>query len=60
MRVSDLGDAGKTSCRGSYLLTIVRVKNELLDIEVIQFGLIDSLLNPGSEGDPTLNVADQI
>lgn len=39
---------------------IVRVKNQLLDIEVLQFSLIDSLLSPGSEGDPKLRVADQI
>ena len=39
---------------------IVRIKNELLDIEVIQFSLIDSLLNPDSDGDPLLNVADQV
>ena len=39
---------------------IVRVKNELLDIEVMQFSLIDSLLEPGSDKDPSLNVRDQI
>ncbi len=39
---------------------IVRVKNDLLDIEVVQFSLIDSLLSPGSDGDPLLNVDDQV
>ena len=39
---------------------IVRVKNELLDIEVMQFSLIESLLEPGSDKDPLLNVRDQI
>ena len=28
---------------------IVRIKNDLLDIEVIQFSLIDSILNPDRE-----------
>jgi polysaccharide export outer membrane protein len=39
---------------------IVRVKNELLDIEVMQFSLIESLLEPGSDKDPLLHVRDQI
>jgi polysaccharide export outer membrane protein len=43
----------------SYSL-VIRVKNQLLDIEVIQFSLIDSLLNPSGEGDPELKVGDQI
>ena len=63
MRVSDLvGDAERDLLPVADLTysLIVRIKNELLDIEVIQFSLIDSLLNPGSEGDPLLNVADQI
>ena len=63
MRVSDLvGDAERDLLPVADLTysLIVRVKNELLDIEVIQFSLIDSLLNPGSDGDPMLNVADQI
>ena len=63
MRVSDLiGDAERDLLPVADLTysLIVRVKNELLDIEVIQFSLIDSLLKPGSDGDPALNVADQI
>ena len=63
MRVSDLvGDAERDLLPVADLTysLIVRVKNELLDIEVIQFSLIDSLLNPGSDGDPMLNVADQV
>ena len=63
MRVSDLvGDAERDLLPVADLTysLIVRIKNELLDIEVIQFSLIDSLLNPGSSGDPTLNVADKI
>ena len=62
MRVSDLvGDAERDLLPVADLTysLIVRIKNELLDIEVIQFSLIDSLLNPGSS-DPTLNVADKI
>ena len=39
---------------------IVRIKNDLLDIEVIQFSLIDSILNPGSGGDPSLDVNDRV
>lgn len=63
MRVSDLvGDAERDLLPVADLTysLVVRIKNELLDIEVIQFSLIDSLLNPGSDGDPALNVADQI
>lgn len=63
MRVSDLvGNAERDLLPVADLTysLIVRIKNELLDIEVIQFSLIDSLLNPGSDGDPALNVADQI
>ena len=43
----------------SYSL-LVRIKNQLLDIEVIQFSLIDSLLNPADEGDPELKIGDQV
>ena len=43
----------------SYSL-VIRVKNQLLDIEVIQFSLIDSLLNPAGAGDPELQVGDQV
>ena len=43
----------------SYSL-LIRVKNQLLDIEVIQFSLIDSLLDPEGKGDPELRVGDQI
>lgn len=39
---------------------ITRIKNQLLDIEVIQFSLIDSLLDPAGTGDPELRVGDQI
>ena len=63
IRVSDLvGDAERDLLPVADLTysLIVRIKNELLDIEVIQFSLIDSLLNPGSDGDPALNVADHI
>ena len=63
MRVSDLIGSAERDLLPVADLTyslIVRVKNELLDIEVIQFSLIDSLLNPDSDGDPLLNVADQV
>ena len=63
LRVSDLvGDAQRDLLPVADLTysLIVRVKNDLLDIEVIQFSLIDSILNPGSDGDPALNVADQL
>ena len=63
LRVSDLvGDAERDLLPVADLTysLIVRVKNELLDIEVLQFSLIDSLLSPGSEGDPVLRVADQV
>ena len=43
----------------SYSL-VIRVKNQLLDIEVIQFSLIDSLLNSTGAGDPELKVGDQV
>ena len=43
----------------SYSL-VIRVKNQLLDIEVIQFSLIDSLLDPRGPGDPVLEVGDQL
>ena len=39
---------------------LVRIKNQLLDIEVIQFRLVDSLLSPSGEGDPELRVGDQV
>ena len=63
LRVSDLlGNAERDLLPVADLTysLIVRVKNRLLDIEVIQFSLIDSILNPGSAGDPTLNVGDQL
>ena len=63
LRVSDLvGNAERDLLPVADLTysLIVRVKNDLLDIEVLQFSLIDSLLNPGSDGDPRLNVADQV
>jgi polysaccharide export outer membrane protein len=63
LRVSDLVGSAERDLLPVADLTyslIVREKNDLLDIEVIQFSLIDSLLNPGSYGDPRLNVADQI
>ena len=62
-RVSDLvGDAERDLLPVADLTysLIVRIKNDLLDVEVIQFSLIDSILNPGSEGDPSLNVNDRI
>lgn len=43
----------------SYSL-VIRIKNQLLDIEVIQFSLIDLLLDPEGAGDPELRVGDQI
>lgn len=43
----------------SYSL-VIRVKNQLLDIEVIQFSLIDSLLDPKGARDPELQVGDQV
>ncbi|EHQ56694.1 periplasmic protein involved in polysaccharide export [gamma proteobacterium HIMB55] len=63
MRVSDLIGNAERDLLPTADLTyslIVRVKNELLDIEVSQFSLIDSLLQPGSDKDPLLNVRDQI
>ena len=63
LRVSDLvGDAKRDLLPVADLTysLIVRVKNDLLDIEVIQFSLIDSILNPGSGDDPSLNVNDRI
>ena len=63
LRVSDLVGNAERDLLPIADLTyslIVRVKNDLLDIEVLQFSLIDSLLNPGSDGDPRLNVADQV
>ena len=63
LRVSDLvGDAERDLLPVADLTysLIVRIKNELLDIEVIQFRLIDSLMDPGSDGDPSLNIADQV
>ena len=39
---------------------IVREKNAQLDIEVIQFSLVDALLNKGSVDDPILSMHDQI
>jgi polysaccharide export outer membrane protein len=39
---------------------IVREKNARLDIEVIQFSLVDALQNKGSEADPLLSMHDQI
>ena len=63
MRVSDLiGNAERDLLPIADLTysLIVRVKNELLDIEVMQFSLIESLLEPGSDKDPLLNVRDQI
>lgn len=63
MRVSDLISNAERDLLPIADLTyslIVRVKNELLDIEVMQFSLIESLLEPGSDKDPLLNVRDQI
>jgi polysaccharide export outer membrane protein len=63
LRVSDLVGSAERDLLPVADLTyslIVRVKNDLLDIEVLQFSLIDSLLNPDSDGDPRLNVADQV
>ncbi len=39
---------------------IVREKNARLDIEVLQFSLIDALLNKGTQDDPLLAMHDQI
>lgn len=39
---------------------IVREKNARLDIEVIQFSLVDALQNKGGEADPLLSMHDQI
>ena len=39
---------------------IVREKNAQLEIEVIQFSLVDALLNKGSVADPILSMHDQI
>ena len=63
LRVSELvGDAERDLLPVADLTysLIVRVKNELLDIEVDQFSLIDSILRPGSAGDPVLSVGDQL
>ena len=63
LRVSDLvGDAERDLLPVADLTysLIVRIKNDLLDIEVVQFSLIDSILNPGSGGDPSLDVNDRV
>ena len=39
---------------------IVREKNARLDIEIVQFSLIDALLNTGTDADPLLNMHDKI
>ena len=39
---------------------IVREKNARLDIEVLQFSLVDALLNKGSDLDPELAMHDQV
>lgn len=39
---------------------IIREKNARLDIEVLQFSIIDSILNPEGEKDPLLHMHDQI
>lgn len=39
---------------------IVREKNARLDIEIVQFSLIDALLNSGTDADPILNMHDKI
>ena len=39
---------------------IVREKNARLDIEIVQFSLIDALLNSGTDVDPVLNMHDKI
>ena len=39
---------------------IVREKNARLDIEIVQFSLIDALLNSGTDLDPLLNMNDKI
>ena len=63
LRVSDLLSNTERDLLPAADLTyslIIRIKNELLDVEVIEFSLMDPLFNPGSEGDPALNVADQV
>lgn len=63
MRVSDvLGNAERDLLPTADLTysIIVRVKNELLDIEPIRFRLIDSLLQPRSALDPVLQEGDQV
>lgn len=39
---------------------IVREKNARLDIEIVQFSLIDALLNSGTDLDPLLNMNDKV
>ena len=63
LRVSDLLSNTERDLLPAADLTyslIIRIKNEVLDVEVIEFSLMDPLFNPGSEGDPALNVADQV
>ena len=63
MRVSDLiGDADRDlmSVADLNYALIVREKNTLRDIRVLQFRLMDSLLTPGTDGDPIVNEADEI
>lgn len=63
LRVSDIisdirRDLDKTADL-SYSI-IIREKNARLDIEVLQFSLIDALLNKGGDADPLLAMHDQI
>lgn len=39
---------------------IVREKNARLDIEIVQFSLVDALLNKDTDADPVLNMHDKI
>ena len=63
MRVSDLiGNVERDLLPVADLTysLIVRIKNELLDIEILQFSLIDSVMEPGSVNDPLLKVKDKV
>jgi protein involved in polysaccharide export with SLBB domain len=63
LRVSDLiGDVRRDLLPDADLTysLIVRQRNEKLDIEVIQFSLVDALAKKGGAGDPVLQPRDKI
>lgn len=57
--ISDIRRDVKRTADLQYSL-IIREKNANLDIDVIQFSIVDALTNPGSNSDPILQVNDQV